>query len=285
MIAGNYWLALLRVVEALARLQSVERLGLGLFGVAAGLVVSTLTQLLLRAGKIVFRGLQMGRRQISRAGLPGYRNRLPSITHLLNRRRSLTSHEACDGNEQANLQGVFQTRCEILICHGFFLFFLGVRSRSTLPIHAAPRQVPISQLTIRTGPARVRFASIRHKFEDFMAVTIYHNPRCSKSRKTLELITESGAPHSIILYLEESPDAAAIVDLADKLGMPVADLLRRGESEFKEATDIPDLADDASLAEWVAAHPIVLERPIVVNDETGDAVIGRPPENVLSLLS
>jgi len=118
-----------------------------------------------------------------------------------------------------------------------------------------------------------------------MAVTIYHNPRCSKSRQTLQLIADSGTAHTLVLYLEDSPNAAAIVDLAGKLGVPVADLLRRGESEFKEATDLPDLADDARLAQWLATHPIVLERPIVVNDESGDAVIGRPPENVAALLS
>ena len=118
-----------------------------------------------------------------------------------------------------------------------------------------------------------------------MAVTIYHNPRCSKSRQTLQLITDSGADHTVVLYLDNPPDGATIVDLASKLGMTVAELLRRGESEFKEATDLPDLRDDASLAEWVAAHPIVLERPIVVDDDSGKAVIGRPPENVLELLS
>jgi arsenate reductase (glutaredoxin) len=118
-----------------------------------------------------------------------------------------------------------------------------------------------------------------------MAVTIYHNPCCSKSRRTLELITESGAAHSIVLYRDESPDANTIVDLAEKLGVAVADLLRRSESEFKEATDLPDLDDDAALGQWLSVHPIVLERPIVVHDVTGKAVMGRPPENVLELLS
>jgi arsenate reductase len=118
-----------------------------------------------------------------------------------------------------------------------------------------------------------------------MAVTIYHNPRCSKSRQTLQIITDSGTAHTLVLYLEDSPNAAAIVDLAGKLGMPVADLLRRGESDFKEATDLPDLTDDTRLAEWLAAHPIVMQRPIVVNDESGEAVIGRPPEIVAALLS
>ena len=117
-----------------------------------------------------------------------------------------------------------------------------------------------------------------------MPVTIYHNPRCSKSRQTLELISASGVTNTVVLYLQDSPDAATILDLAGKLGLSVADLLRRGESEFKEASDLPDLADDARLAEWLANHPVVLERPIVVNDESGAAVIRRPPENVLKLL-
>ena len=118
-----------------------------------------------------------------------------------------------------------------------------------------------------------------------MAVTIYHNPRCSKSRQTLELITESDSAHTIVLYRDESPDAKTIVGLAEKLGVAVAGLLRRGESEFKEATDLPELDDNAALAEWLSLHPIVLERPIVVHDTTGKAVMGRPPENVLELLS
>jgi arsenate reductase len=121
--------------------------------------------------------------------------------------------------------------------------------------------------------------------EVIMAVTIYHNPRCSKSRQTLQLITDSGTAHTVILYLEDPPSGPSIVDLAAKLEVSVAQLLRRGESEFKEASDLPDLADDERLADWVAAHPIVLERPIVVNDESGKAVIGRPPENVSALLS
>ena len=118
-----------------------------------------------------------------------------------------------------------------------------------------------------------------------MAGTSYHNPRCSKSRQTLELISESGAAHSIVLYRDDSPDADTIVGLAEKLGWSVADLLRRGESEFKEATDLPDLEDNAALAQWLSLHPNVLERPIVVHNASGKAVMGRPPENVLKLLS
>ena len=117
-----------------------------------------------------------------------------------------------------------------------------------------------------------------------MALTIYHNPRCSKSRKTLELIRKAGIEPDIRLYLDDTPTADEIVDVARRLGLPVADLLRRGESVFKEASDLPDLADDAALAAWLEAHAIVLERPIVLDGGSGKAVIGRPPENVQSLL-
>ena len=117
-----------------------------------------------------------------------------------------------------------------------------------------------------------------------MAITIYHNPRCSKSRKTLELLQEAGVTPTIVRYLEEAPDGATILRLARLLGGPVADLLRRGETEFREATDLPALEDDAALATWISANPKTLQRPIVVTDDDR-AVIGRPPENVLTILA
>ena len=117
-----------------------------------------------------------------------------------------------------------------------------------------------------------------------MALTIYHNPRCSKSRKTLEIIRNAGVEPDIVLYLQDTPRSDEILAIADKLGMQVADLLRRGESTFKEANDLPDLADNATLAAWLEANPIVIERPIVVDAASGKAVVGRPPENVNALL-
>jgi arsenate reductase len=117
-----------------------------------------------------------------------------------------------------------------------------------------------------------------------MAITIYHNPRCSKSRKTLEIINDAGIEPTIVLYLQDTPTAPEILAIAGKLETTVADLLRRGESEFKDANDLPDLGDDAALAAWIEAHPIVLQRPIVVDADSGRAVIGRPPENVRDLL-
>jgi arsenate reductase len=106
-----------------------------------------------------------------------------------------------------------------------------------------------------------------------MTLKIYYNPRCSKSRKTLEIIRGADVDPDIVLYLQDTPDATEILDVAGKLGVAVADLLRRGESTFKEAADLPDLADDAALA-----------RPIVVDTASGKAVVGRPPENVEALL-
>lgn len=117
-----------------------------------------------------------------------------------------------------------------------------------------------------------------------MKITIYHNPRCSKSRKTLEIIRNSDIDPKIVEYLTDAPTAETILRLSSLLGMPVAGLLRRGESEFKDATDLPALDDDAALAAWLEQNPKVMERPIVVAEDRAAAVIGRPPENVQELL-
>lgn len=117
-----------------------------------------------------------------------------------------------------------------------------------------------------------------------MPLTIYHNPRCSKSRKTLELIEEAGDSPQIVDYQATPPTADRLVELASWIGIPVRELLRTGEAEFREAIDLPDLDDNAALADWLTRHPRVIERPIVVDDDAGQAVIGRPPENVTRLL-
>jgi len=117
-----------------------------------------------------------------------------------------------------------------------------------------------------------------------MTITIFHNPRCSKSRKTLKLIEEAGFSPEIVKYLDSPPAAGRIRELAAALGIPVAELLRRNEDEFQNADDLPDVDDDDGLAAWIEKHPRVLQRPIVIDDDTGTAVIGRPPENVQELL-
>jgi arsenate reductase len=111
---------------------------------------------------------------------------------------------------------------------------------------------------------------------------IYHNPRCSKSRNTLALLEESGIAPRVVLYLETPPDEAQIRDLLKKLGIGAADLLRRGEADYKQS----GLGRDSSEQDIVAAmarYPKLIERPIVVKGRR--AVLGRPPENVLELIN
>ena len=117
-----------------------------------------------------------------------------------------------------------------------------------------------------------------------MSLTIYHNPRCSKSRKTLELIESRGIQPTIVEYLSSPPDAATLLDIAGRLGVPLTDLLRRGETEFKEAGESVPLDDENQLANWIASHPKVLQRPVVVDSDSGKAIVGRPPENVFELI-
>lgn len=117
-----------------------------------------------------------------------------------------------------------------------------------------------------------------------MTITIYHNPRCSKSRKTLEIIENAGIAPTVVKYLDEPPDADRIRELAATIGVPVSDLLRRNETEYRDANDLPELDDDAALAAWLTRHPRVLQRPIVIDEDAGVAVIGRPPESVTEML-
>ncbi len=118
-----------------------------------------------------------------------------------------------------------------------------------------------------------------------MNLTIYHNPRCSKSRKTLEIIESHGVKPRIVEYLKEPPDPDTLLRLAAMLDMPLADLLRRSEADFAESAEPVPLDDMQALSSWLHDHPKVLQRPIVVDDDTGRAVVGRPPENVLELIS
>jgi arsenate reductase len=120
-----------------------------------------------------------------------------------------------------------------------------------------------------------------------MTITIYHNPSCSKSRKTLEIIKGHGIEPRIIEYLKVPPDTATILKLADLLQIRVAELLRKGEPDYEAAHRERSLQEDSSpaVAEWLSRHPRVLQRPIVVDEERNIAVIGRPPEAVLGLLS
>ena len=113
-------------------------------------------------------------------------------------------------------------------------------------------------------------------------VSLYHNPRCSKSRQTLALLEERGIEPEIIEYLKTPPDAATITGLLDRLGIPAIELIRRGEAPFAELGLAGKEGDDAALIEAMVSHPVLIQRPIVVSGE--QARIGRPPENVLEIL-
>lgn len=107
---------------------------------------------------------------------------------------------------------------------------------------------------------------------------IYHNPRCSKSRQTLNLIQEKGVEPEIILYLNTPPTKKELQTIIRKLGIQPSQLLRKGEKVYKEKFKGKAIKE----GEWIdimLAHPKLIERPIVVKD--GKAVLGRPPENVL----
>ena len=113
-----------------------------------------------------------------------------------------------------------------------------------------------------------------------MSVTIYHNPRCSKSRQTLGLLEERGIAPDIIDYVNNPPTAAELKRILAMLGQGPRDIMRRKEA--KEAgLDDPSL-DDEALIRGMVENPIVIERPIVIN--AGKAAMGRPPESVLEIL-
>jgi len=115
-----------------------------------------------------------------------------------------------------------------------------------------------------------------------MTITIYHNPRCSKSRKALDLLQDKGIEPQIVKYLETPPDAATLEHLLDMLGLEPREIMRKKEKEYKE-NDLanPDLSREDLIAAMVA-HPKLIERPIVVKDDK--AALGRPPESVLDIL-
>lgn len=115
-----------------------------------------------------------------------------------------------------------------------------------------------------------------------MQVQILHNPRCSKSRATLELLRQNGIEPEIMLYLETPPDAKLLAAILRKLKMQARDLLRKGQPEYAQmGLADPHLSDDQLIAAMVQA-PVLIERPIVLAN--GKARIGRPPEAVLQIL-
>ena len=115
-----------------------------------------------------------------------------------------------------------------------------------------------------------------------MSLTIYHNPRCSKSRQTLKLIEEAGAEVDIALYLDSPPSVTEISELLSKLGFASAQqLMRKGETIYKEL-GLKAETDENALLLAMSSYPKLIERPIVVKGNK--AVLGRPPENAAQFL-
>lgn len=112
--------------------------------------------------------------------------------------------------------------------------------------------------------------------------TIYHNPRCSKSRQTLELMKEHDVDPDIVLYLENPPDRRELKSLLTMLGLKPRDLLRKSEPAYKDMNLADPSLSDEQIIDAMLEEPKLIERPIVAGG--GKAVLGRPPENVLSLI-
>ena len=113
-------------------------------------------------------------------------------------------------------------------------------------------------------------------------LTLYHNPRCSKSRSALELLESRGLQPRIVRYLETPPSEATLRDLLRKLDLTPRQLLRSGEEEYKTLQLADPSLSEALLIQAMLSHPKLIERPILVAGER--AVIGRPPERVLGIL-
>lgn len=113
-------------------------------------------------------------------------------------------------------------------------------------------------------------------------VTIYHNPRCSKSRQTLELLKEKNIDPEIVLYLETPPDKSTLSGIVKMLGATPRDLIRTSEQEYKDMNLSDKSFSDDDLLDAMVKAPKLIQRPIVVTN--GKAAIGRPPEQVLDII-
>jgi arsenate reductase (glutaredoxin) len=127
----------------------------------------------------------------------------------------------------------------------------------------------------------VTMAIIHHEAHQVMSIEIYHNPRCSKSRQTLQLLQEQGVQPEVVEYLKSPPDKKTLEQILNLLGLEPRELMRKKEPEYKAyQLNDPNLSRE-QLIEAMIAHPKLIERPIVIKD--GKAAIGRPPEKVLEI--
>jgi len=114
------------------------------------------------------------------------------------------------------------------------------------------------------------------------STTIYHNPRCSKSRAAMELLTEKGIEPQVVKYLDTPPDRETLLDLLKMLGLEPRELMRKGEQEYKDNNLSDESLTRDELIDAMLKYPRLIERPIVIKD--GKAAIGRPIENIIEIL-
>ena len=112
--------------------------------------------------------------------------------------------------------------------------------------------------------------------------TLYHNPRCSKSREALALLQANGCEPDIVLYIDTPPTAKQLKALVATLGITARQLIRKTEDAYKELNLADEKLSEAALIKAMATNPKLIERPIFMNN--GKAIVGRPPENVLAIL-
>jgi len=112
-------------------------------------------------------------------------------------------------------------------------------------------------------------------------VTIWHNPRCSKSRNAVALLEEKGVDAEVVKYLDTPPSKEELVEVLKMLGISARELMRTKEDVYKEL-GLKDVSSEDALIEAMVAYPKLIERPIVIKD--GKAAIGRPIENIIALI-
>jgi arsenate reductase len=112
--------------------------------------------------------------------------------------------------------------------------------------------------------------------------TLYHNPRCSKSREALALLQANGCEPDLVLYIDTPPTAKQLKEMLANLGITARQLIRKTEDAYKELNLANEKLSEAALIKAMIAHPKLIERPIFINN--GKAIVGRPPENVLAIL-
>ena len=131
------------------------------------------------------------------------------------------------------------------------------------------------------GATSVQIQSIQNIIMPVNKVTIYHNPRCSKSRQTLALLEERGVVPTVLEYLQNPPSAAKLGEILTLLNLGPRDLMRKNEAIYADLGLADNALSDTKLINAMVNNPILIERPIVLAN--GKAAIGRPPESVLGL--